>query len=41
MKIKLCQWEYDFDREDAKIVIPLILLWLGLIFTQLKRNVLL
>jgi hypothetical protein len=26
MKIKLWQWEYDFDKEDAKIVVPLILL---------------
>ncbi|MGA7136434.1 MAG: hypothetical protein WBZ14_02070 [Terriglobales bacterium] len=38
MKIKLWQWEYDFDKEDAKIVVPLILLVLGLIFTQLKKD---
>ena len=28
MKIKLWQWEYDFDKEDAKIVAPLALLGL-------------
>lgn len=40
MKIKLWQWEYDFDKQDAKIVVPLILLLLGLIFTRLNREVL-
>jgi hypothetical protein len=40
MKIKLWQWEYDFDKEDAKIVVPLILLVLGLIFTQLRKDAL-
>jgi len=30
MKIKLWQLEYDFDKEDAKIVVPLILLLLGI-----------
>ena len=29
MKIKLWQWEYDFDKEDAQIVVPLALLLLG------------
>ena len=29
MKIKLWQWEYVFDKEDAKIVVPLILLLLS------------
>ena len=41
MKIKLWQLEYDFDKEDAKIVVPLILLLLGLIFTQLRKDILL
>lgn len=40
MKIKLWQWEYDFDKEDAKIVVPLILLLLGLIYTKLNKEVL-
>lgn len=38
MKIKLWQFEYDFDNDDAKIVIPLILLLLGLMFTQLNKR---
>jgi hypothetical protein len=38
MRIKLWQWEYDFDKEDAKIVVPLILLLLGLAFTQLRKD---
>ena len=41
MKIKLWQWEYDFDKEDAKIVIPLALLVLGLAFTQVNKPALL
>lgn len=41
MKIKLWQLEYDFDKEDAKVVVPLILLTLGLAFTQLNKLVLL
>ena len=40
MKIKLWQFEYDFDKEDAKIVVPLVLLPLGLAFTQLKKEAL-
>jgi hypothetical protein len=41
MKLKLWQvGEYDFDKEDAKIVIPLILLLLGLSFTPLRKDVL-
>lgn len=39
MKIKLWQLEYDFDKEDAKIVIPLILLVLALAFTPLNKAV--
>jgi disulfide bond formation protein DsbB len=37
MKIKLWQWEYDFDRNDAEIVVPLVLLLLGLAFTPLNK----
>lgn len=40
MKIKLWQFEWDFDKDDAKIVVPLILLLLGLVFTPLNRKVL-
>jgi hypothetical protein len=40
MKIKLWQLEYEFDNDDAKIVVPLILLLLGLTFTQLRKDVL-
>ncbi len=39
MKIKFGQWgEYDFDKEDAKIVVPLILLVPALAFTQLRKD---
>jgi hypothetical protein len=41
MKMKLWQWEYEFDREDAEIVVPLVLLVLGLVFTPLNKTVLL
>lgn len=40
MKIRLWQFEYDFNKEDAKIVIPLALLVLGLAFTPLNKSVL-
>jgi hypothetical protein len=40
MKIKLWRWELDFDKEDAKIVIPLVLLLLGLVFTRLNKEAL-
>jgi len=40
MKIKLWQFEYDFDKEDAKIVIPVLLLALGLAFTPLNKSAL-
>jgi hypothetical protein len=40
MKIKLWQWEFEFDKEDAMLVFPLILLLLGLFFTHLNREVL-
>lgn len=41
MKIKLWQWEYDFDKEDAKIVVPLILLLLALFRTEISTVALL
>lgn len=40
MKIKLWQFEYDFDKDDAKIVIPVLLLALGLAFTPLNKSAL-
>jgi hypothetical protein len=40
VKIKLWQFEYDFDKNDAKIVVPLILLVLGLAFTTLNKTAL-
>jgi hypothetical protein len=40
MKIKLWQFEYDFDKDDAKIVVPLILLVLGLTLTTLNKTAL-
>jgi DNA-directed RNA polymerase subunit M/transcription elongation factor TFIIS len=38
MKIKVWQLEYDFDKEDAKIVVPLILLVFGLSLTPLRKD---
>src|SRR5277367_4699717 len=40
MKIKFWQLEYDFDKDDARIVVPLILLLLGLAITQLNKKAL-
>lgn len=40
MRFKFWQFEYDFDRGDAKIVVPLILLLFGLVFTPLNRRAL-
>jgi hypothetical protein len=40
MKIKLWQFEYDFDQKDAQIVFPVLLLVLGLVFTNLNKEVL-
>ena len=37
VKIKLWQWEYDFNKEDAEIVVPLLLLILGLAFTPVNK----
>jgi hypothetical protein len=42
MKIKIGNWgEYEFDKEDARIVVPLILLLLALFLTPLRKEVLL
>src|SRR5688572_24333305 len=35
MKLKLWQFEYEFDRDDAKIVVPLVLLAVAVAFTKL------
>lgn len=40
MKMKLLQWEFEFDKDDAKIVIPVLLLLLGLTLTPLNKVVL-
>ena len=37
MKIELWQFKYDFDKEDAKIVIPVLLLALGLAFVPINK----
>lgn len=36
MKLKIWQFEYDFDRDDAKIVIPIILLLAAISVTTLN-----
>jgi hypothetical protein len=41
MKLKFWRFEYEFDRDDAKIVVPAILLSLGLFFTNINPAVLL
>jgi len=39
MKIKIGSWaDYDFDKEDAKIAVPLILLLLGLTLIPLHKG---
>jgi hypothetical protein len=40
MKIKLWQFEYDFDQKDAQVVLPVLLLVLGLAFTHFNKEVL-
>lgn len=35
MKIKFWQFEYDFDKDDAKIVVPLVLLLVAISVTSL------
>ena len=36
MKIKFWQFEYDFDRDDAKIVVPVVLLLIAISVTSLN-----
>jgi hypothetical protein len=38
MKLKFWQTEFEFDKDDAKIVIPLILLLLALSLTSLPKQ---
>ena len=38
MKLKMWQLEYDFDKDDAKIVVPLILIAIGLSFTPVRKD---
>ena len=40
IKIKLWQFEYNFDQKDVQIVVPVLLLVLGLVFTHLNKEVL-
>jgi predicted RNA-binding Zn-ribbon protein involved in translation (DUF1610 family) len=41
MKIKFWKFEYDFDRDDAKIIIPIILLLAAIAVTNLNPILLL
>jgi hypothetical protein len=41
MKLKFWRFEYEFDRDDAKVVVPTILLLLGVIFTKIDPSILL
>jgi hypothetical protein len=41
MKIKFWQFEYDFDRDDAKIVVPIVLLLVAVSVTNLDPILLL
>ena len=36
MKIKFWQFEYDFDRDDAKVIVPMILLLAAISATSLN-----
>jgi len=36
MRIRFWQFEYDFDRDDAKIVVPIILLLVAISVTDLS-----
>jgi hypothetical protein len=39
MKFKIGHWgEFDFNKDDAKIAVPLILLVLGLPLTRVRRD---
>ena len=41
MKLKFWHFEYEFDRDDAKIVVPVILLLLGIFVTHINHVLLL
>ena len=41
MKLKFWHFEYEFDRDEAKIVVPAILLLLGIFVTDINRELLL
>lgn len=38
MKFKFVQSEFEFDEDDAKIAVPLVLLALGLAFTPIPKT---
>lgn len=38
MKFKFVQSEFEFDRNDAEIAVPLVLLSLGLVFTPVPKT---
>lgn len=40
MKIKFWQFEYKFDKDDAKIVIPVMLLLIAISATEIDRTIL-
>src|ERR1019366_9912857 len=40
MKIKFWSFEYDFDKDDAKIVVPIILLLLAVVKTSIDPAIL-
>jgi hypothetical protein len=40
MKMELLQWKFEFDKHDAKIVIPVLLLALGLAFVPINKTAL-
>lgn len=41
MKLQFFKFEFVFDKEDAKIVVPLFVLLIALIFTQFNKEILL
>jgi hypothetical protein len=36
MKLKFWQFEYEFDRDDAKVIVPIILLLMAISTTSLS-----
>ena len=38
MKLKFWQFEYEFDKDDAAIVVPLILVILCLAYTKIQKE---